>query len=200
MRTKPRSRTWRRKRRKNSCADRVIFLFLFPVCIILRAKRDLVTLEGHKTVVGDGDAMRVNKFVCAREPDSPRSQQGEFFYRTSFGIEWKPIFDHLWSQAEEALKQAERVVICGYSLLPVDIRACDMILHTPSRHAKVKLSVAVMESELRTVLEKLDTRTFPSTQQAASRRGAQGSLVHRWSVGPGFIEPFTKESFPNRRS
>src|SRR4029077_15727306 len=30
MRTKPRGRTCSRKRRKNSSADRVIFLFLFP--------------------------------------------------------------------------------------------------------------------------------------------------------------------------
>src|SRR6266566_925569 len=59
MRTNPRGRTCRRKRRKNSCAESVIFLFLFTVRIILPAERNLVTLEGHKTVVGDGDAMGI---------------------------------------------------------------------------------------------------------------------------------------------
>jgi len=63
----------------------------------------------------------------------------EFLYRTSFGIEWKPFFDWLWSQAEETLKQAGKLVICGYSLLPVDKRACDMILNNPSKSAKVDI-------------------------------------------------------------
>ena len=30
MRTKPRGRTWSKKRRKNSCEERVIILFLLP--------------------------------------------------------------------------------------------------------------------------------------------------------------------------
>jgi hypothetical protein len=63
----------------------------------------------------------------------------EFFYRSSFGEEWKPFFDHLWSQASTALKQADRVVICGYSLLPVDERACDLILRNPNNRIKVEI-------------------------------------------------------------
>ncbi len=63
----------------------------------------------------------------------------EFFYRTSFGIEWKPFFDSLWSQAEGALKQADKLVICGYSMLSVDERACDMILNDPNKQAKVDI-------------------------------------------------------------
>jgi hypothetical protein len=59
MRTKPRGRTWRRKRRKNSCEESVIFLFLISVRIILPAEGNLVMLEGHKPVVGDGDTMGV---------------------------------------------------------------------------------------------------------------------------------------------
>ncbi len=63
----------------------------------------------------------------------------EFFYRTPFGIEWKPFFDHLWSQAEEALKQTNKVVICGYSMDSVDQRAYETILNVPSKHAKIEI-------------------------------------------------------------
>jgi hypothetical protein len=63
----------------------------------------------------------------------------EFFYRTSFGEEWKPFFDHLWSQATEALKNAGRIVVCGYGMLPVDKQACEMILEDSNKEAKVEI-------------------------------------------------------------
>ena len=63
----------------------------------------------------------------------------EFLYRTSFGEEWKPFFDRLWSQATEALEQADRIVVCGYGMLPVDKQACDMILRDSSKEAKVEI-------------------------------------------------------------
>lgn len=63
----------------------------------------------------------------------------EFFYRTSVGDEWKFFFDSLWSQAEMLLKKADKVVICGYSMLSVDKRACDMILKAPHKKAKVEI-------------------------------------------------------------
>ena len=63
----------------------------------------------------------------------------EFFYRTSVGIEWEGFFGNLWAQGNEALKWANRLVICGYSMLPVDKRASDMILRTPSKDAEVEI-------------------------------------------------------------
>jgi|SRR5579871_62869 len=63
----------------------------------------------------------------------------EFFFRSSLGIEWKPFFDHLWSQASAALKHTDKVVICGYSLLPVDERGCDLILRNPNKRTKVEI-------------------------------------------------------------
>jgi len=63
----------------------------------------------------------------------------EFFYRTSFGEEWKSFFDHLWFQATEALRRADKLVICGYSMLSVDKRACDMILKSTSEKAKIEI-------------------------------------------------------------
>jgi hypothetical protein len=63
----------------------------------------------------------------------------EFFFRSSLGIEWKPFFDHLWSQASAALKHADKVVICGYNLLPVDERGYDLILRNPNKRSKVEI-------------------------------------------------------------
>lgn len=60
-----------------------------------------------------------------------------FHYSTSFGPEHKEFFDFLWSQAAHALKRADRLVLCGYSLLPVDERACDLLLKVPSRTVEV---------------------------------------------------------------
>jgi len=60
-----------------------------------------------------------------------------FHYSTSFGPEHKEFFDSLWSQAAYALKRADRLVLCGYSLLPVDERACDLLLRLPNRNAEV---------------------------------------------------------------
>jgi len=51
-----------------------------------------------------------------------------FFYRTSFGDEYAPFWDSLWSEAAVALRRSTRVVLCGYGLLPVDERACELIL------------------------------------------------------------------------
>jgi hypothetical protein len=62
-----------------------------------------------------------------------------FQYSTSFGPEHKEFFDSLWSQAAYALKRADRLVLCGYSLLPVDERACDLLLKAPSRAAEVTI-------------------------------------------------------------
>ena len=61
----------------------------------------------------------------------------EFFYETSFGLEWTAFWDTLWSQATDALKRADKLVLCGYSLLPVDERARDLLLRIPDRRTEV---------------------------------------------------------------
>jgi hypothetical protein len=61
----------------------------------------------------------------------------DFYYQTSFGREHVEFFSSLWLQAADALKQADKVVLCGYSLLPVDERACDLLLKTPRRDCEV---------------------------------------------------------------
>ena len=57
----------------------------------------------------------------------------EFFYDTSMGHEYAAFWDLLWSQATEAVKRCDKIVLCGYSLLPVDRRACELLLQMPRK-------------------------------------------------------------------
>jgi hypothetical protein len=52
----------------------------------------------------------------------------QFFVETSLGRRHERFWDGLWSQAAEALKYSEKVVICGYSVPEYDQRACDLLL------------------------------------------------------------------------
>jgi hypothetical protein len=63
----------------------------------------------------------------------------EFFYDTSFGHEFEEFWELLWSQAVEAVKRSEKIVLCGYSLLSVDQRACDLLLREPPKAAHVSV-------------------------------------------------------------
>jgi hypothetical protein len=63
----------------------------------------------------------------------------QFFYDTSFGHEYSEFWDHLWSRADESLRNSERIVVCGYSLLPVDERACELLLHRPPKNTPVEI-------------------------------------------------------------
>jgi hypothetical protein len=72
-------------------------------------------------------------FPCLILPDRGK----KFFYETSFGIECREFWDYLWAQAADAVKASERIVLCGYSLLPVDQRACTLLLNEPSKEARI---------------------------------------------------------------
>ena len=63
----------------------------------------------------------------------------EFFYDTSFGHEFSDFWDHLWSQAAGALRAADKVVICGYSLPGADQRARDLLFRKPQRGADIEI-------------------------------------------------------------
>jgi hypothetical protein len=55
----------------------------------------------------------------------------EFFYDPSFGHEFDHFWDHLWSLAARALKAANKIVVCGYSLPSADQRARDLLFRQP---------------------------------------------------------------------
>ena len=61
----------------------------------------------------------------------------EFYYQTSFGLEHQEFFSWLWAQAAAALERADKVVLCGYSLLPVDERARDLLLKAPRKGSSI---------------------------------------------------------------
>ena len=53
------------------------------------------------------------------------------------GPEYVPFWDELWCQAKTSLESSRRVVICGYSLQPIDKRARDLLLNTPKKDAEI---------------------------------------------------------------
>jgi|SRR5579859_770511 len=63
----------------------------------------------------------------------------EFFYDTSFGYEFAQFWNSLWSQAADALRRSDHLVLCGYSLLRVDERACDLLLREPKKNTSVTI-------------------------------------------------------------
>ncbi len=60
----------------------------------------------------------------------------DFYFAANTGIEYAGFWDNLWRQAKEALESASRVVICGYSLSPVDQRARKLLLN-PERNPEI---------------------------------------------------------------
>lgn len=79
----------------------------------------------------------------------------QFFFRTSFGDEWTSFWDSLWNNAAAALRTSERIVICGYSVLPIDERACKMILEDKEVTAPFEVCCG---SDSEAIVERL--RTF----------------------------------------
>ncbi len=63
----------------------------------------------------------------------------EFFYDTSFGREFEDFWYSLWAQAKGALKAADKIVVCGYSLPEADQSARDLLLQRPRRDIAVQI-------------------------------------------------------------
>ena len=63
----------------------------------------------------------------------------EFFYDTSFGYEFTEFWSARWSQATRAVQRSEKLVVCGYSLLAVDQRACELLLKTPKKETHITI-------------------------------------------------------------
>ena len=61
----------------------------------------------------------------------------QFFVETSFGRELEGFWNHLWDQGAHALKRAERVVICGYSMPKADVRARDLLFKNTNKEATI---------------------------------------------------------------
>jgi hypothetical protein len=64
----------------------------------------------------------------------------DFYFAGNTGIEYVEFWNDLWRQAAEALRLSTRVVICGYSLLPVDERASKLLLNAPKKDAEIVIA------------------------------------------------------------
>jgi hypothetical protein len=51
-----------------------------------------------------------------------------FFVDSSLGRLHEDFWDDLWTQAAEALRNSDEVIICGYSIPEFDVRACDLLV------------------------------------------------------------------------
>jgi hypothetical protein len=61
----------------------------------------------------------------------------EFYFEPNTGVEYVEFWDGLWHQADAALRSATRIVICGYGLSPVDMRARKLLLNAPRKSAEI---------------------------------------------------------------
>ena len=52
----------------------------------------------------------------------------KFYFATNLGPEWVRFWDRLWRQARKAIRESERIVICGYGMQPIDKRGCNLLL------------------------------------------------------------------------
>jgi hypothetical protein len=97
----------------------------------------------------------------------------EFFYDTSLGHEFISFWDLLWSQAIQAVKRCQKMVICGYSLLPVDQRACDLLLRAPRRETRIEV---VSGSQTSRIADDFRAAGFRSVE------AFQGGYFHDWCM------------------
>ena len=64
-----------------------------------------------------------------------RSKQ--FYFAPNTGAEFVEFWNDLWRQAQDALRSATRIVMCGYSLSEVDKRARELLLGAPKSDAEI---------------------------------------------------------------
>jgi hypothetical protein len=81
---------------------------------------------------GQSDPLFPKDGMAAIPPMILPARCKKFYFDTSLGQKWKEFWDSRWHCAELALNRSGRVVICGYSLPPIDERACQLLLGTAS--------------------------------------------------------------------
>jgi hypothetical protein len=99
------------------------------------------------------------------------AQSKDFYFAPNTGIEYVGFWDELWRQAEVALQASTRVVICGYSLNPVDERARRLLLTAPKKDAEIVIASGV------------DTERIVKEYREADYTGAikaEEVMFHEW--------------------
>jgi hypothetical protein len=62
-----------------------------------------------------------------------------FYFETSFGREFEPFFRSIWEQAARSVKDASRIVICGYSLPPEDQEFRSLLFGNPRKETPIEI-------------------------------------------------------------
>ena len=89
----------------------------------------------------------------------------QFYFETTYGVEWKSLWDGLWSQAKQAIECAEELAIIGYSLPTADERARDLLLGNENK--RVRLSICCADATAKLKQEFCD-HGFVNIQDGAS--------------------------------
>jgi hypothetical protein len=78
--------------------------------------------------------------------------QKKYSVKTSIGPQWASFYDNLWSQAAEALQQADRIFLLGYSMPEADRRS-RALLWSSNKQAEVLLCCATSNETLKLSFE-----------------------------------------------
>jgi len=95
----------------------------------------------------------------------------DFYFAPNTGIEYAEFWNDLWRQAHDALRLADRVVICGYSLNSIDERACKLLLTATKKDTDIVIASGG------------DTDRIVKTYREAGfvrATAAEESLFHDW--------------------
>jgi hypothetical protein len=100
------------------------------------------------------------------------SKSKDFYFAVSTGVEYVEFWNRLWLQAKVALESATRVVICGYSLSPVDKRARNLLLTAPKKDVEIVVSSGADDTK----------RIVKEYREAGYARAvaAENVLFHEW--------------------
>lgn len=60
-----------------------------------------------------------------------------FYFAPNTGTEYVEFWNDLWRQAQDALRSATRIVVCGYSLSGIDERARTLLLEGPKKNTEI---------------------------------------------------------------
>ena len=91
-------------------------------------------------------------------------REKQFFYETSLGREWTSFWDSLWGAAASSLRSSNHIVLCGYSVLPIDERACKMLLEDPEITAPFEVCCGDDSDRIVRRLRSFGRNAYPANQ------------------------------------
>jgi hypothetical protein len=100
----------------------------------------------------------------------------EFYFSPNTGVEYVEFWNDLWRQASIALQSATRVVICGYSLNPIDERARKLLMNAPKKDAEI---VVASGNDTEGIVKEYRGAGFSRAM------AAQEVLFHKWVARSG---------------